>query len=115
VSHNKEEDNHSLVEGSSLVNNTPSKNLQQATPPSVGHTPSRLHGRSESSPKHFSTELYSPVSPLASLVDLSSKNSQASQNTKIMHISSGNWIWRHRSYASHNWCTYPPWIEHAGM
>ena len=39
----------------------------------MDRTPSRLHGRSESSPKHFSIELYYPVSPLASPGDLSLK------------------------------------------
>ena len=39
----------------------------------MDRTPSRLHGRSESSPKHFSIDLYSPVNPPASAMDLSSK------------------------------------------
>ena len=31
-----------------------------------------------------------------------------------MHISFGNWIYRHRSYTGLNLCTYPLGIEHVG-
>ena len=88
-------------------------------------------------PKHFSIESYSLVSPLAFIVDLSSKNSQASKKfrvqtlwtypmeieyagtyliqVRVVHISSGNWICRHQSLVTQNSCTYPTGIEHASM
>ena len=79
----------------------------------MGRTPSRLHGRSESSPKHFSIELYSPMSPPTSTVDLSFKNSQVSQNTWLVHISPRNWICKHNSHTIQKSCTYPTGNEHA--
>ena len=130
MSHKKEEDIFSLVEES-----FPSEQHTIKKSPMDG-TPSRFHGRLESSPKHFygiilpsesSSILRGSVIQIvvkqvrkSEFVCISYKNwtcrheipCKLERNTiKLVHISSGNWTCWH---IIQNLCTYPLGVEYVG-